>query len=521
MDTGNLILITELMLIAVAVAVAVKYVRLPYTVALVLVGLAVGFSDLFPSLHLSKEVILFVFLPPLLFEGTLNMDLKMLRDRSAVVGVLALFGTLITTILMGLLLHWLLKLPLPIAMLLGAIITPTDPVSVLATFKEYGVTKGLSTIVEGESVFNDGIGVVLYLLLLKVAGGQDMTFGGAIQLFAWEVFAGAAIGVLLGYLTHLVLGKIDDHLIEVMISVILAYGSYLLAERIHCSGVVAVVCAGLIIGNYGRILSMSPKTRLSLSHFWPVVSFGANSLLFLLIGIDLDSEALFRSIHIVALVFGLVLLARSVSVYGLTALVDLFPGPKTPGSWRHAINWAGLRGSIPIALALGLPAGIAARGEMINIVFGVVLLSMLVQGLSIKPLLSKLGLIGAGKEQIEYEKAVAQRIAAKAALRELKVMFVSGEISDSLHDAIRDQLLEADREQSRRIAELKSRHKALRDSMYGRLARRLGYAQHTALQQAFIKGVIGDESYERAVERVDANIDMGIIGLVDEDTQKE
>ena len=185
MDTGNLILITELMLIAVAVAVAVKYVRLPYTVALVLVGLAVGFSDLFPSLHLSKEVILFVFLPPLLFEGTLNMDLKMLRDRSAVVGVLALFGTLITTILMGLLLHWLLKLPLPIAMLLGAIITPTDPVSVLATFKEYGVTKGLSTIVEGESVFNDGIGVVLYTIL-TLAGAPPLLFYGAVGgLMAW------------------------------------------------------------------------------------------------------------------------------------------------------------------------------------------------------------------------------------------------------------------------------------------------------------------------------------------------
>lgn len=514
MDAANLTIVTELLLIAVAVAVTVKYIRLPYTVALVLVGLAVGFTDIFTSVHLSKEVILFVFLPPLLFEGTINMDLNTLKKRGVIVGTLALLGTFISTFVLGMLLAWLLKLPLPIALLLGAIITPTDPVSVLATFKEYGVVKGLSTIVEGESVFNDGIGVVIYLLLLQYITGHEMTLGSATSLFLWEVAMGGAIGVLMGLITHLVLSKIDDHVIEVLLSLILAYGSYLLAERVHCSGVVAVVCAGLIIGNYGRILSMSPKTRLTLSHFWEVISFAVNSLLFLLIGMDLDSGALFGSIVVILIVFGFMIMARSMTVYLLTSVLGLFKKHRIPWSWRHVANWAGLRGSIPIALALGIPATIGQRSELINIVFGVVLLSLLAQGLTIKPLLRKLKLIGSEGPQSEYEGILANRIATKAAIRELKNMHEGGEISDSLFKNLLQKLQSSDQEYSYNIALLKQENESVRQNMFTRLSRRIGYAQHTALQRAYFKGVISDRTFEEMVTAIDSDIDEGMMDLL-------
>jgi len=521
----DMMLITELMLIAVGVAVAVKYIRLPYTVALVLVGLVVGFSNILPSFLLSKEVILFIFLPPLLFEGTLNMDLKLLKSNGLLVGLLALVGTLISTFLLGFIIHWLLDFPFLVSLLIGAIITPTDPVSVLATFKQYGVAKGLSTIVEGESVFNDGIGVVVYLLLIKIISGGDISADGAMSFltmsasfFLWEVIVGAVVGLVLGYVTHLFLGKIDDNLIEVLISLILAYGSYLLAERLHCSGVVAVVCAGLIMGNYGRVLSMSAKTRVTLSHFWEVIAFAVNSLLFLLIGIDLDSKILIDKFGVIILVFALMLAARSLTVYLLTTITGLVR-PKKRVSWayRHAINWAGLRGSIPIALVLGLPAsGAFMRNDMIPIVFGVVFLSLMVQGLTIKPLLKGLKLIDRDQKRLAFERALAWRIVTKAAIRELDEMQESGEISDHFYETLQEKLVSKDQEYSYALALLKQEHDEIRESMNRRIARRLGYAERTSLQQAFIQGVIGDRILEEMVVEIDQDIDIGILAVMHE-----
>ena len=527
---NDLLVITELMLIAVAVAVAVKYIRLPYTVALVLVGLVVGFTNIMPSFMLSKEVILFIFLPPLLFEGTLNMDLKLLKDHGLIVALLALVGTLISTFILGFIISWLLNFPFPLALLLGAIITPTDPVSVIATFKQYGVARGLATIVEGESVFNDGIGVVVYLLLIKIISGGDISADGAMafmmtasSFFLWEVVVGALVGLLLGYVTHIVLGKIDDNLVEVLISLILAYGSYLVAERLHCSGVVAVVCAGLIMGNYGRILSMSPKTRVTLNHFWEVISFAVNSLLFLLIGMDLDSNIVISSFGTISVIFIFMLGGRSLSVYLLTTLAGILrPANKISWAWRHAINWSGLRGSIPIALVLGLPAtGAFKREEIIPIVFGVVFLSLIVQGLSIKPLLRRLKLIGGDQSNIAFERALAWRIVTKAAIRELVLMQESGEISDHFYNTLKDKLVSKDQEYSYSLALLKQENPGIRESMEKKIATRLGYAQRTALQQAFIQGVVGDRILDETMEEIDIDIDAGVIGILHEDETVE
>ena len=507
MDAANLIGIIELLLIAVAVAVGVKFIRLPYTVALVIVGLLVGFADFFQAFHLSKDVILLVFLPPLLFEGTLNMDLSRLKRSGWLVGALAVVGTLVSAALVGGLAHLVLGLPLLPALLLGAIITPTDPVSVLAIFKECGVAKGLATIVEGESVFNDGIGVVLYLILIEFAVGHEMTAADAVGKFFWEAAGGAGIGLICGYLAYLVLARLDDHLIEVLISVILAFGAYLAAERVHASGVVAVVCAGLIVGNFGTILAMSPRTRLSLDHFWEVVAFAANGLLFLLIGIDLDSAALLRAFGQVAALFALTVLVRSLAVYAITTVADAARRPRVPWAWRHVVNWGGVRGSIPIALVLGLPATLAIRSELTTLVFGVVLLSLVLQGLTIKPLLKRLGLIGADETEAEYEEALAARIAATAAAAELRKMHQAGEVSETIFDEEGRRLADENHALSERLHALRDRHPGLQEAAAERIRDRLGYARLTALRDAFFRGLIGEETVSRLGREIEAEIE--------------
>ncbi len=260
-------LLVELLVVAVLVAIVVKYVRLPYTIALVLAGVGVGLLPEVPAFPVDPDLWLLLFLPPLLFEGTINMDLELLKRYATPVGVLAFVGTLLSVFLLAAFFHWALGLPVALAALLGVMLSPTDPVSVLALFKEHGVARGLQTIVEGESVFNDGVAVVLYLIVLGVLHGESISVAVGIVEFIKVVAGGALVGLVLGYLTHRLYSVIDDHLIEVGLSLVLAYGSFLIAERLEVSGVIAVVVAGLIIGNYGRIFSMSPSTRLSLTHF--------------------------------------------------------------------------------------------------------------------------------------------------------------------------------------------------------------------------------------------------------------
>ncbi|MFQ6033501.1 MAG: cation:proton antiporter, partial [Candidatus Bipolaricaulia bacterium] len=379
-----------LLLLAAAVAVAVKFIRLPYTIALVIVGTAIGASGIFPPLRLSKELLLGVLLPPILFEGALYMDLEGLRRNWRSIGALALLGTLISAALIGVGAHYLLRLDWPVALLLGVIVSPTDPASVLALFRRLRLER-LTVIIEGESVFNDGLAVVLFGLVLAGAGTTPL---GAIGEFFRAVSIGTGVGLGFGYLVFRLLAYIDDYLIEGLLTLILAYASFIIAEALGGSGVIAVVLAGLIVGNYGRTLSMSPTTRVNLTSFWEFGSFMANSLLFLLIGLGLAQVELALKpvfLYIFAAI-GLVLLARAAAVYPLCGLLNILR-EEIPLRWQHLIFWGGLRGSIPIALVLGLH-GVVSReidNLLLTTVFGVVAFSLIAQGLTIGPLVRRLG----------------------------------------------------------------------------------------------------------------------------------
>ncbi len=501
--------LTLMLMVASIVAVLVKYIRFPYTVALVIVGFLIGFSPYFEAFHLSRDIILLVFLPPLLFEGTLNMDLEMLRQRGLLVGLLAFLGTFLGAGLIGLIIHFFLGIDWIYAFLMGAILSPTDPVSVLATFKELGIAKGLSTIIEGESVFNDGVGVVMYVILVDLIAGKDITTTGMIIEFFKEVSLGAIVGVSIGYIVYKILGRIEDHLVEVMISFLLAYGVYIAAERLHASGVIAVVLSGLIIGNYGRLFSMSPQTRMSLNHFWETAGFILNSLLFLLIGIQLDSHHLLSRLPKIIVIFLGLLLVRSLVVYSIIMLSS-FLGQKLPAAWKHVINWGGLRGSIPIALALGLEPKFESRDEFVSIIFGVVLLSMLVQGLSLKLMMKRLGLITLEPERKQYEYYLARIVGLNAALKELEEMFRDGEVSEENYNKIHNNLTATKDKLKTEFKSLATEFQSLKTSELERALRRVYLAKRSAINDVFRRGLISEQTFHELSMNIAAILESGM-----------
>ncbi len=387
--------VIELLLVAFGVALVTKWTGRPYTIALVIGGLVLGLLQLIAPIPLSKELVLVVFLPPLLFEGALHIKAGILRQRAGLIMGLALGGTLLTALIVGAAAHLLLGFDVLSGLLLGVVVAPTDPVSVLATFRAAQVDEELATVVESESLFNDGIAVVLYVILLGALEGAALNPLSSIGNFALVVGGGTVLGLGLGYLTSRLLERLDDPLIEVMLTVIVTFGAFLLAERLHLSGVIAVAVTGLTVGNRG-LLRTSTASRTRITLFWEIVAFLVNSIVFLLIGFELRPDRLVNTLVSAGIIALVLLAARALIVYGLSALIH-WRQRNLPRKWRHVIFWGGLRGSVPVALALGLPLSLTGRDELVAIIFGVVLLSLLIQGLTIPTLIRRLGLAQAAK----------------------------------------------------------------------------------------------------------------------------
>ena len=390
--------LTWLLIAASIIAVLTKYLRIPYTVALVLGGLLLSLlhlsflSPLQPNQRpnwLTPDVILILFLPALVFEGSVKIDVRDLLRDAAPLLVLANIGVLLATLVTGYLVHWVIGLPILIALLFGAIISATDPISVLAIFKGLRMDKRLSVIIEGESVLNDGTAVVLFQILLAavVAGGLSPAKG--IAQFLWAVVGGAVLGSVLGYAASKITQTIDDPQVGITLTTIVAYGSYLLANHLHLSGVIATASAGLMVGNFGAKKGMS--TRTALESFWEYIAFVMNSLVFLLIGLEVHINALAHAWRPILFAIAAVMIGRSLSVYFLVPVSNLF-AEKIPFRWQHVIVWGGLRGALALALALSLDNTFPYRDRVLDLTFGVVVFSILAQGLTMKPLLRVLGL---------------------------------------------------------------------------------------------------------------------------------
>ncbi len=418
-------IVVGLIALAVLVGVASKVTRLPYTAALVVTGLVIAAFGLAPEgVHINEDLVLLIFLPPLLFQAGLHLDLDLLKRVWLPVVILAVPGVVVSSALVAVVAkpflehHMGSELPIAAVLLFGVIMAPTDPISVMATFKTAGVPKKLKTVVEGESLFNDGTAVAFFAVLKPAAlvmlasgiGGSEEVGGGGgggvgaeisvmevVWSFAVMAGGGTVLGLALGVAASWVLHKLNDHTLETAITVALAWGAFVLGESLHVSGVICVVVAGLIVGNFGKTLCMSKQTRTTVTGFWDSLDFLVNSVLFLLIGFELSDPkgvgGVSRLIEpdvllAAASVFLVLVAARALVTY---PVVMAFKG-YWPRGWKHVMAWAGLKGSLSLALILGLPRE-GQMGElrsfMIAVAFIVVLVSLLGQGLTMPKLLKR------------------------------------------------------------------------------------------------------------------------------------
>jgi CPA1 family monovalent cation:H+ antiporter len=390
--------------VAMIVAIAARRLKLPYTVGLVIVGAVLTLTRPDFGPHLTHEFIFDLILPPLLFEAALTLSWRELLRDSLPLLTLAGLGTVISAAVVTGACVWLLHWPLPSALVFGSLIAATDPVAIIAMFKDNGVKGRLRLLVESESLLNDGAAAVLFVMAVAWAQGAGGAAGategaGDILLTLGRiVFGGVAVGALVGGAAILIAMGTAEHLIEAALTTIAAFGSFLLAEHFHLSGVLATVTAGLMMGNFGLLREdarsyLSYKGREFVHGFWEFAAFLANSIVFLMIGVDVAATpfAAYGSTLILE-VIAIVLVARALTVYPLSALF-LRTRWKISFAEQHVLWWGGLRGALALALALSLPESLPMRDAIVVATFSAVAFSIVVQGLTMPPLLRALGFL--------------------------------------------------------------------------------------------------------------------------------
>jgi len=505
--------IIGLVLIAIFVALGARRLRIPYTVAMVLTGLGVSLLQvrLGLSFELEPELILLAFLPGLLFESAYHLDLRELRSNIRLILLLAIPGVILSMLIIGALLHRFLGLSVAEALLFGVLISATDPIAVIALFKELGVEKRLSVLVEGESLLNDGVAVVLYSLLAGVAtGGEQFVLTEGIVEFLVTVAGGATLGLLAGVVISQFMRHNPDHVLDLALTTIASYGTYLFAEVVlagRVSPVIAVVVAGIYIGNVSEHSATSNVTIVS---FWEFIAFLLNSFVFLLIGLSVEPAALLRYAVPLGITIIVVLLARSLVVYTFRALIRL-GGVIIPASWSHVLVWGGLRGAVSLALVLSLPLALKSRGLLTVLAFGYALFSLIVQGLTIKPLMRRLGLVRISQAQREYERERGLMAISEASISAINILENQEFVSRPFAARVREQYHEQSHDHWNVIREMLRKDLTLARANQRHIEREIASKQKSALLRLMRTGIISEEIYIELVREVDEHLVEGNI----------
>jgi CPA1 family monovalent cation:H+ antiporter len=496
-------LILFLLIAASGTALLCNRLRIPYTIALVFAGFAIDIfrpqiQDIFSSVGfaagsnfeiLTPEIIFTLFLPGLLFESSLHIDIRQLRQDFLRIALLAVLGVSLAAFITGYAVHWAIGLPLMSALVFGVLISATDPISVVALFRELGVSNRLTLLVEGESLMNDGTAVVLFKILVGAALTGVIHPAAGLGEFLLVVFGGLAVGLVIGYGASKLISRVDDARIEITLTTLVAYGSYLAAEHMHVSGVIATVSAGLVVSALGVKEGMSAKTRVALFGFWEYLAFVINSMVFLLIGVSVHISDLLSSTTSIAIATAAMILGRLITVYTLTPITNRFTVP-IPSSWNHILFWGGLHGSVSIALALGLPTNLEGRAEILNLTFGAVAFSIIGQGLTMQPLVRFLGL--QPQSNLEYERLKAEKISISAARQELDVLRREHILSPPVYAAIEEELNTRAQDVTQRISASQAEDPDFAKEEHRIAQLRLALAEKSKLSKAVGDGLVSE-----------------------------
>lgn len=499
-----------LLAVGIGVTIIANFLKYPYSIALVIVGLLIGLLDL-PILDHAKEfitqstvfqvIIISIFLPTLLGEATLKLPFSHLNENKKPIFALALGGTFFSFLIIGFLSIFLLKLPILVSFTFAALMSATDPISVLSIFKTMGVNKKLTTIIEGESLFNDGIAVVLF----TIASGYLLTymemgiagFGSGILLFLKFALGGLIVGVVFGVLASFVIKPIDDYPLEIAISLLLFFGSFFTAEIMHVSGVISVVVSGLIFGNYGSEIGMSSVTKLNINNFWDVIAFIANALIFLMVGLEINNIDFTGKWMIILLGILIVIIARSIAIYASLSFIK-----EIPLTYKHVLNWGGLKGSLSIALALSLPKDFVGRDEILVLTFSVVLFSLIVQGLTIKPLIHRLGIIEQKQSIIMYEELISNIYRCQRAMMDWDEMNRNSLLSQQEY---KELVLGYERkldDLNEQLDELYLRHPKIKEEQKRDAIRDALYSEYQAVKDLVRREIISERVGEKQMKEL-------------------
>jgi CPA1 family monovalent cation:H+ antiporter len=504
-----------LLIAAVTTMFSKKVDKLPLTVLLVFVGIAISHFghdtpglSLLSQFQLTPELVLFVFIPTLIFESAFNLNARQLSNNLWPILTLAIPGLLISTCIIGFIFSVFTEFDLMVGLLLGAILSATDPVAVIAIFKQLGVPERLTILVEGESLFNDATSLVLATILigLLTAGefSSDVLVSGTGEFLL--VFAGGVIvGWVLALITGNMLGRIEsDPGIEITLTTILAYFSFIIAEHVfHVSGIMAVVAAGMTIGSWGKS-KISPSTSAFMEHFWEYLAFVANALIFLMVGLQIDLVVLWESVDLIALVVVSMLISRAIVIYSVVPLIGRMPGAEPIGMpFQSVMYWGGLRGAIALAIVLALPP-FYYKDTLISLVMGAVLFTLVVQGLSIEKLVKFLGLDALSISD-SLAKLEGDKNARVEGLKRLNSLVSGGLFSQRIADNLREK---SEQSLSKLGAEIETLNSNMtKEEMATILAMRCLAREKARFYELFSHGLINESAYRELEHTIAVQFD--------------
>ncbi|MGG6240444.1 cation:proton antiporter [Nodosilinea sp. AN01ver1] len=501
--TGLVNTLIVLLLVATVVALITRRLRIPYVVGLVLAGLTITKSLLPGSVGLNPEIILNLFLPILIFEAAINTDISRLRSTIKPIALIAGPGVLLAAIITAALLQWGLGLATITAAAIGVILTITDTVSVIAAFRTVPVPPRLATIVEGESLFNDGIALVLLGIITTIYLQGSFTVWEGMQQLVIAFVGGGTLGLGLGYLCVGLFQQLDDALSNILLTVAVSLGTFQIGQALGVSSAIAVVIAGLVIGELG-FRQTSASTKVTLLNFWEYAGFGVNTFIFLLVGIEVDPGLLLQTIPAALFAIAAYQTGRILTTYPLLYLLRFIDRP-LPLRWQHVLILGNIKGSLSMALALSLPLSLPGRSQVVALVFSTVLVSLVGQGLSLPFLVKRLRLSNPSLTKQRLETLQLNLIAAKAAQQELANLLQSGSLPKNLYEelfaAYQAQIAAADRD-LRDFYNQRTLNDAahLEDQSHlDGLRRRLYLAEKGAVNDALRKGLLSEETSQAYV----------------------